>query len=246
MHLGVGRNMVGSIRYWLKAFNVLDEKEALTPLALKIFDDNGWDPYLEDEGTLWLLHYLLVNSKSRASAYHLLFGDLRRTKQEFTKNHFKNLALEKDPNANTNTLEKDFSVFARTYLSKPSKDKEESFSGLLSELGLLRDLNRKDELGNPFFRIENNRQNQIPAEIVLYCIMQEHPDSKSVSFESLFENPESIGSAMAFTKEGLEIKLEEISALRKDIVYKNDAGVKELQFKGKSLNPFNVLASYYE
>lgn len=245
MELGVGRNMVGSIRYWLRAFSILDDKDELTEIATNILSDKGWDPYLEDEGTLWLLHFLLVNSKSRASAYNIIFGELRRYKQEFTKKHYKNIALEKDPSANLNTLDKDFSVFVRTYLAKPSKDKEESYSGLLSELGLLRDIGRKDEIGNSFYRIENNRQTKIPKEIILYCILSDGLTGKSISIDSLFENPESLGNAFAFTRENLEVKLMEIANAYKDVVYKNDAGIKELQFKGKQMDANMILTEYY-
>jgi len=57
--LGVGKNMVSSIRYWLRAFDMLDNKDEITPLGGNLLNDNGWDPFLEDEASLWILHYLL-------------------------------------------------------------------------------------------------------------------------------------------------------------------------------------------
>ena len=63
VHLGVGKNMVASIRFWLKAFGLLQE-DGLAPIAGYIFDDaSGKDPYLEDIGTLWLLHFMLINTE---------------------------------------------------------------------------------------------------------------------------------------------------------------------------------------
>ena len=63
VHLGVGKNMVASIRFWLKAFGLLQE-DVLAPIAGYIFDDaSGKDPYLEDIGTLWLLHFMLINTE---------------------------------------------------------------------------------------------------------------------------------------------------------------------------------------
>ena len=59
--LGVGKNMVSSIRYWMKAFNHITADDQLTQFANKLLADKGYDPYLEDEGSLWLLHYQLVN-----------------------------------------------------------------------------------------------------------------------------------------------------------------------------------------
>ncbi len=245
VELGVGRNMVGSIRYWLRAFGLFDGKDQLNELAQKIFQDKGLDPYLEDEGTLWLLHYSLIRNKSRASIYHLIFGELRKIKPEFTKLHFKALALEKDNSANENTIDKDFSVFIRTYFSKPSKDIEESFSGLLTELGLLHDLGRKDELKNPVYRIENRRQLAIPKEIVLYTILDNESYGDSISFNSLFESHESPGNVFCFNKDNLETILTEIEKDFQGVVYKNDAGIKELQFKGDKPNKYKVLEKYY-
>ena len=55
--LGVGKNMVSSIRYWLKAFGLTEEDE-LTEFADYIFSDkDGKDMFTEDLATLWLLHW---------------------------------------------------------------------------------------------------------------------------------------------------------------------------------------------
>lgn len=63
VHLGVGKNMVASIRFWLKAVGLLQDNE-LNPIADYLFnDENGQDPYIEDIGTLWLLHFMLVNTQ---------------------------------------------------------------------------------------------------------------------------------------------------------------------------------------
>ena len=36
--LGVGKNMVSSIRYWLKAFNIIDNKDKPTEFCIKLID----------------------------------------------------------------------------------------------------------------------------------------------------------------------------------------------------------------
>ena len=38
-----------------------------------LFGPTGWDPYLENPGTLWLLHWHLVNRWERASTWFLAF-----------------------------------------------------------------------------------------------------------------------------------------------------------------------------
>src|SRR4051812_44921015 len=87
IELGVGKNMVISIRHWMKSFDLLDEGENLTIIAQKIFEKKGWDPFLEDEGTLWLLHYQLAK-KGYASIFKLIFSELRKSRPEFSKKNF--------------------------------------------------------------------------------------------------------------------------------------------------------------
>ena len=74
IELGVGRNMVNSIRFWLKAFNIIDLKsEKITEIGDFIFsEESGVDKYLENETTLWLLHYLLITN-NYSSIYSIIF-----------------------------------------------------------------------------------------------------------------------------------------------------------------------------
>ena len=76
--LGVGKNMVESIRFWCGALKLatIDSrggKVAPTELGSRMFARRGWDPYLEDPGTLWLLHWQLVESPDVASTWFLAF-----------------------------------------------------------------------------------------------------------------------------------------------------------------------------
>jgi len=58
--LGVGKNMVGAIRYWLRATQMImpnsTERTRLGDYLLS--ERKGKDPYLEDEATIWLIHWL--------------------------------------------------------------------------------------------------------------------------------------------------------------------------------------------
>src|SRR5690349_10337146 len=84
VELGVGKNMVASLRYWGRAFGIMDEKDHPTPLAKYIFGDRGRDPYLEDIGTIWLLHYYLLK-RNKASIYSFVYNELRKERIDFTR-----------------------------------------------------------------------------------------------------------------------------------------------------------------
>ena len=64
MRLGIGRNMVKSIRFWAEALGLAANERGrvkLTDLAKRILDtSSGIDPYLESHSTLWRLHWMLT------------------------------------------------------------------------------------------------------------------------------------------------------------------------------------------
>lgn len=240
--LGVGKNMVISIHYWLRAFDIIDDEDDLTDLALCLFRDDGWDPFLEDEATLWLLHYQL-HKKRYASIYHIIFSELRKHKPEFTRKHFFSFLANEKGNFKERTLRDDFSVFNRTYLNDSSKDVEDGYSGILSDLNLLRELKKhKDSVYN----IENKERSNIPPEIILYSILDNERYGNSISFDNLYLDENGPGTIFALNKEGLLEQIQRVSELcPKNIVFNNNPLVRQIQFKGKKMKPLKVLEDYY-
>ncbi|UII20847.1 DUF4007 family protein [Fulvivirga ligni] len=242
LNLGVGRNMVTAIRYWLRAFDILNESDELNDLAKKIFDDKGWDPFLEDEGTLWLLHYQLAK-KQHASIYNIIFSELRKFRPEFTLKHFLDFIDREKGEFNQNTLKKDFQVFQRTYLAtKDEKDLEESLSGLLTELGLVREIKREKK---SYLNIENKKRPELPYQIVLFAILDNEDYGNSISFRSFYNEKNGIGNIFALSEDGLFEKISQITENYKDITFVNEAGVRELQFKSNKPAAIKILEDYY-
>lgn len=247
VQLGVGKNMVSSIRFWLKAFNVIDNKEMPTEFGKRIFDnENGYDPFLEDEASLWLLHYQLVKN-GFASIYSLIFNEFRKEKMFFNKETFVNYIkriVESNPNLNfnENTIAKDFIVFVNLYkIDIESKNIEDSFAGILSELELLKTTGKgKDEQ----FFIENSERDNIPEEVILFIILDNPNYGSSISLNSLEFEWNSPGSIFALNRKGLVNKILDIVDNFKDITFTDQAGVKELQFKKKA-EAYTILDKYY-
>ena len=247
VQLGVGKNMVVSVRFWMKAFGLLTQDDQLTPIAMKLLDDEGWDPYLEDEGSLWLLHYMLVKNDF-ASTYSIVFNELRREKIEFTKVNFisfmkRKSESEKSFQINEKTLNEDFSVLAKMYLrsNAQSKDREDSFSGLLTELGLIKSYAKDKE---DFFVIENSERTEIPAEIILYAILDNEEFDLSLSLTTIEQNSNSVGTVFAINRPGLYNKIENLTTKFPNIIFNDHAGIKEIQFKKKP-SAYSILDKYY-
>jgi len=255
--LGVGKNMVSSIRFWLKAFNVIDSKDNPTEFGKKMFDEeSGYDPFLEDEASLWLLHYQLVKN-GFASIYSIIFNEYRKEKLFFSKETFVNYVKrigESNPdlNFNENTVAKDFIVFTHLYKSDPdSNDVEDSFSGILSELGLLKviykpfkDENGKTKKKEEYF-IENTERDNLPESIVLYAILDNPNYGNSINLNSLEFDSNSPGSIFALNRSGLMNKISDLVVNFNDITFTDQAGIKELQLKNKA-DAYSILDNYYD
>lgn len=239
--LGVGKNMVASIRYWMRAFGMTDNDE-LTEIAHYLLNtENGKDPYIEDLATLWLLHFLLIKTKE-ATLYNLLFLRLQREKKQFDRDQImlfvKRIMTEADKQNqfNENTLKKDIATLILNYVLPQKTKAFDDYASLLIDLELIRhDADNKSYL----FNIEGKRP--IPWEIFLYAIIKEKGEDKSVSYDVL----QNIG--LIFCMNDMEIinMCKEIETHHgEEVRYSDTAGIRQLQFI-KELDGVDVLNEYY-
>ena len=238
--LGVGKNMVASIRYWLKALG-LTEHDKPSTLAKYLFDEaQGKDRYLESLGTLWLLHFLLV-VLNEATLYNILFLRYQKERKQFAKeqvlNFVKRLMAEDDrlKQFNSNTVGKDFGVLVQNYV-QPSKPKSyEDYSSLLIDLNLIR--NDNSDRGYAF-NIEGKRT--VPTEIFLYAVLWMKGSDRTVSYDTL----QNVGLVFCMTDMEVIEMLQQIDREYSEYVqYSDNAGIRQLLFKeGKQMNPIDLLA----
>ena len=253
--LGVGKNMVTSINYWLKAFGITNGANESSELGKFIFEDNGADPYLENLSSIWLLHYHLIKT-GKASIYSLFFNEFRKARFEFTKDHLINFIKRKleggqQNSFTTNTINSDVAVFIRSYLRpnfKESKiDVEDDYSNLLIDLDLIDGYQSENTEGKlvDWYKVENKQRIDLPFQLILYTILDNESYSDSVSFKELLSGHNSPGSVFALSEEGLYQKIEQINNSYKDIVYTESAGIRQLQFNKKP-NKWRVLHECYK
>lgn len=252
--LGVGKNMVSSIRFWLKAFAVTDDSDTLQNIGEKIFsEENGYDPYLEDLGTIWLLHYHLVK-QGRASLYNLVFNEFRKEGFEFTRNQLLQFVERKceetESNLNKNTVDKDISAFIRNYtVVKASKvDVEEDYSSILPDLNLLIHTKIKNEKGEleDRYSLPNDERDDLPWQIVLYAILDNNSYSETVSFKELEVGYNSPGAVFALNEKGLYSKIEGmVENCNGEVLFSSTAGNRVLNIKKDRINKDIILKNYY-
>jgi len=248
VHLGVGKNMVTSIHFWGRAFGLLDEGQRPTRLADYLFGPAGRDPYLEDLGSLYLLHYSLV-TMGYATTYALVFNEFRKERTEFTRDqltHFLSRKCEEWGVAVSEaTLERDASLLIRSYLrpDRRSRSVEDDFAALLIDLDMLEEIEQPRSAGGTHYRIPPRDREQLPTDIALFAILQQNSGA-SISFNTLLNDPNNVGVVFALTGNGLRRKVDEIVQGYAGVTFTADGGVQELQFIERP-DPWKVLERYY-
>jgi hypothetical protein len=148
--LGVGKNMVRSIRHWALATGVIAEEPKsrgmrveVTPFGQVLLGKSGFDQYLEDPNTLWLLHWKMLKQEQRCTTWNWVFNRFPST--EFTRAGLTQFILDEAqragaPAASENSIRRDVEVFLRTYAGAAEVRKsvgEEDLDCPFAELGLI-------------------------------------------------------------------------------------------------------------
>lgn len=238
--LGVGKNMVQSIRFWLRAFGLLDD-DKVTEIAHYLFDDrDGKDPYIEDNATLWILHYLLVVT-AVSSIYRLVFVELQRERKEFDKDQVlsfikrKGNVLEQKNVFNENTVKKDIRVFLQNYLAPTSPKGNEEHANILLELSLLRENEGK-------YSFNEVSIEQVNPLIVLFALVHIAGKDKTVSFDKLQE----LSLIFCIPISSFLMVVRSLSEqYPKEVSYTDNSGIRNVQFL-QELNILEVLNRYYD
>lgn len=249
IELGVGKNMVASIRFWMKSFGLLTNENELTSFAKRFFDENdGLDKYLEDPATLWLLHYMLATTEY-ASIYKLTFGDYHRSRNEFDiqalEGFLKRKCFEVDLPFNSNTIQKDIKTLIRNYVqTSPSGSKDELYSTLLLDLGLiLHSKNSDSEKDTYSFNLFNT--DLPPYQLIVFIILLSFEDN-TIDFRELMYGKNPIGLILCLTENAMDCLLREADENFNWFVYKEDAGNKQVQIKERPGDDWSVLELYYQ
>lgn len=198
--LGLGSNMVKSLRYWLQAVGLTQETrsgrrvQSLTSLGESVFSN---DRYIEELGTLYLLQYKLASNKSDATSWYFFFNEF--TMSEFSREDFveaiqKHIKMSGEDSVAIRSLNDDFACIINTYLprykSNPSKvSPENNIDCPFGELGLVDILNKK----NKTYRKSIPSASTFAPWVALAVIADQAGDRRELSLSELLNSPNNIG-----------------------------------------------------
>lgn len=227
---GVGRNMVSAIRHWATGAEILEEtKEGLEPtwLGTMLFGKNGTDPYLEEDASLWLLHWHLVARPRLTSAYWLFneFSGGSFVRQDIVAALLK-LAQERGwSRVASTTVDRDLQCLLRTYIG--GRGSSEAGESILSELGLIRPMDKQRS------RLSRGRKPNLPNSVFLYCFNEFWdnfaPEQTTMSFENSAYAPGSPGRVFLLDEADIVDRLEQLEEMSGgSLAWSETAGLRQI------------------
>lgn len=210
LRLGVGKNMVSSIRFWCQAFKLVEPgpqggvKPA--PLGERLLPDRGWDPYLEDVASLWLLHWQLFIPRLEAISWPLAFYrcnlwtfDIQQLKEIIYREARQ---YPRFAGLSPKTFERDASCLIRMY-ARETGEKDSEILCPFTQLGVMRKAAERNQVS-----FDTGPKQGLPALVFAAACFSfgEHylpPGQKTVSLQRL---------AYDFTSPGTAFKVSESQA----------------------------------
>ena len=189
--LGIGANMVKSLRYWLQAVKLTTEPpqgkkyQTLTPFGEIVYMN---DKYIEEIGTLWFLHYNLATNESDATAWYYFFNEFNRS--EFTREDYvkqlNTYIMLKGSEVSERSLDDDFNCIISTYVprikSNPGKVHPESnIDCPFGELSLVDIVNKKTKT----YKKSVPKLDSIDPLVILAAIVDQAAGNTQIKISSI-------------------------------------------------------------
>ncbi|KOU49278.1 hypothetical protein ADK56_18475 [Streptomyces sp. MMG1522] len=273
--LGVGRNMVYAMRYWSRAFKLTKEHDhedpkqraqlaAPTWRARWLLDEDGADPYLEDTGSLWLLHWWLLSADSPAAkcwapSWYVTFNLAPRsrvTAAELTRvitRQVHETFPEKDWPA-AESISRDVDCLIKMYASDQELNplSPGSFEDLLMspfrELGLLEGQGKGKERT---WRFTNGARSNLPASVLAYACLDYaarfHSSAGSISVARLAEEEGAPGRAFRMREPEITKAIESIVSDHPRLQLVEALGQRSLRFEDAPQDlAWDILDEHYD
>jgi hypothetical protein len=260
--LGVGKNMVRSIRFWCSEAQMIapaqsDAKSrtpslAPTPLGEFLFGEDGADPYVEDPATLWLIHWGLASRCAGPTTWYVLFNEVRssefsarslvRDLRQYEARCSSDMAAEE-------TIERDVDCCLRCYVGSTADKKLQGEDVLDCPLADLDLVHRGSEAGG--FSFPRGPRPTLSLAVFAACLAEycgrtKH-GAKTRSFEQIAYGPESPGQVFRLSENALMDLLEELDAFTSGSMrLGTTAGLRQLLLSDSIPNPMTLLKKHFK
>ena len=244
--LGVGKNMVRSIRHWGHAFKLLEHEAVFgsrrpmsrpSTIGRDMFGDKGVDPYCELPGTLWLLQWWLLAPPSISPVWWLALNEFPGI--EFTEEELQQFVLDRVgdwANPHASSVKKDVSVLLRMYSSGEAVRAtfEERIDCPFRDLGLI-----QPSTANPGgYRFLLGPKATLPSLVFVACIldftMRTDNNARTINLSRASTEIGSPGRAFKLSDKAVLELLEDAVGRTDHVRLTSAAGMPQLTIQGSA------------
>lgn len=261
--LGVGKNMVSSIRHWCLAADLIEKTKnksghrggfKVTDFGKAIFDDiDGYDPYLENPATLWWIHWQITTNMNQAATWSWAFNFLNYpefTRDSLSKDLIDWIKQQKDirKQPSENTIKQDINCFIRTYCLSQSSEItiiEDTFDCPLVELDLIREIP-----GENRYQFNLGAKPSLTDSMFALTIAKFwnrwFSNTNTLSVSEIMYSKLSPGQVFKLDENSIVIYLEKLETVTDGVVtYDDTAGLKQIS-RHKKLDILELFKKVYE
>ena len=199
--LGIGANMVKALRYWLQAYNLTREpdtgkrRQTFTDFGTVIYEN---DRFIEEIGTLLLLHYQLSQNIDEATAWYFFFNEfnmLEFSKEDFVTALQSYIKMEEEQHdVAIRSLSDDFSCIINTYVPRnyggiEKISPENNIDSPFGELGLIDIISREKKT----YKKSSPSPNIFPSWVILAVIYDQAQGRDEIALNELLTAHKNIG-----------------------------------------------------
>ncbi len=209
--LGVGKNMVRSLKFWAECSQVIEQSEKgsyrTSVFGQQLLGHDGHDPFLEDPRTLWLLHWkIATNPKQPLYFWHQLLNFWHRA--DFSESEILPFFARNAPSGtltrSESTIEQGYRVFVNTYVAtrgRKGEVAEDNLDSPLVELNFVRRIGDRrpadGEARESIYAFNLDDKPAITPELFAYCLDDywrcTYPDENTLPFRAITAAPNSPG-----------------------------------------------------
>ena len=261
VELGVGKNMVRSMKFWVEATGMALSSDAglqPTKLGSRIFLNKGHDPFLEDVTTLWLLHWNLCSHAVPLLAWDFLINQSQDP--EFTESSAL-IALRREVerherSASDVTLRQHLQVFIHSYLptgGRKSEVSEDTLDCPLTELELLLRIGESQVDGagrrETVYAFRRDDKSTISSGLFAYTVNafweRNYPNEKTLAARTLGNAPGSPGQIFKIPEPDLLLRIRELEGSTDGAIRYSDSEALPQLHRPRSISAEALLSSAY-
>lgn len=257
--LGLGKNMVRSLRFWVQATGVavFDGRAfRVTPFAHEVLGQGGRDPFLEDVRTLWLLHWNLSSHREDPLfAWHFLL--YRWQHPEVCRTEVLDAMVRESPSYSRVTLEQHLDIFLHSYIASRGRTAASEEDGLdcpLVDLELLQPVGERRTGASgrrePIYAFRREPKPEITHGLFAYCLNEFwntwHKEEKTLPFRRVAVAEGSVGQVFKLPEDDLRTRLERLEEVTKGKFTYRASAAQPLVTRDPAIKSIDLLRKAYE